>query len=241
MPLFNGYRSKIFYTGNGSEQTLSIFFPYLDPTHIHVKVADVLQDDATWDYVTSETLAITAVNNASIEIFRSTPYDPMVTFSNASLLNEDDQNMAALQAIYLIEELLDGQTQLISDVDVINTQQSTALTFVFDGGGEEIIAGVNVPLLIPFACTIVRGYILADQTGDIVVDIWKDDIASYPPTDADSITASAPLTISSDTASTDATLTGWTTAVSANDVVVANVDSITTIQRATVVLVVTRA
>ncbi|MDA2917870.1 hypothetical protein MYX64_13700, partial [Nitrospinae bacterium AH_259_B05_G02_I21] len=70
--------------------------------------------------------------------------------------------------------------------------------------------------------------------GSIVVDIWKDTYTNYPPTDADSITASAPVTITSATKSEDSTLTGWTTGITADDIVRYNVDSITTITRVTV-------
>jgi len=78
--------------------------------------------------------------------------------------------------------------------------------------------------------------VLADQTGSIVVDIWKDSYANFPPTDADSITASAPPTISSAQKSQDSTLTGWTTSISAGDILAFNVDSCSTIARVTLSL-----
>ena len=58
-------------------------------------------------------------------------------------------------------------------------------------------------------------------------------------TDADSITASAPVTISSATKAQDATLTGWTTAISAGDVLGFNVDSASTVTKATLTIKVT--
>lgn len=110
------------------------------------------------------------------------------------------------------------------------------ITFVIDGGGSTITTGVKGYLEIPFACTINRATALADQSGSIVVDIWKDTYANYPPVDADSITASAPVTISSATKSQDSTLTGWTTSIAAGDILGFNVDSITTCQRVTISL-----
>jgi len=77
---------------------------------------------------------------------------------------------------------------------------------------------------------------LADQSGSIVVDIWKDTYANFPPTDADTITASAPPTISSAQKSQDAILTGWTKAISAGNILAFNVDSCTTITRVTISL-----
>src|SRR5262245_18801188 len=78
-----------------------------------------------------------------------------------------------------------------------------------------------------FGFTIVGWTLLADQSGSLVVDIWKDTYANYPPTGADSITASAKPTISTATKAQSGTLTGWTTSVSAGDVLRFNVDSVT--------------
>ena len=93
---------------------------------------------------------------------------------------------------------------------------------------------------VPFACTITAATLLADQSGSIVVDIWKDTYANYPPTVADSITAAAKPTLSATTKSTDSTLTGWTKSIAVGDILRFNVDSATTIQRVTVVLTVSK-
>ena len=83
--------------------------------------------------------------------------------------------------------------------------------------------------------------LLADNTGSMVVDIWKDTYANYPPTASpDSITASAKPTLSSAIKSEDTTLTGWTTSISAGDTLRFNVDSCSGITRAVLVLTVTR-
>jgi len=115
------------------------------------------------------------------------------------------------------------------------------ITFVIDGGGSAITTGEKGHLEIPFACTITQVTMLADQSGSIVVDIWKDSYANFPPTDADSITASAPPTISSAQKSQDSTLTGWTTAINAGDILAFNVDSCSTIERVTISLKVTKS
>lgn len=233
------YRSKVFYTGNGGSQNLSLTFPYLDPTHIHVRLDDVLQEDNTWSYVTTETIAVTATDGVVVEIFRSTPFDPLVTFTNASLLNQDDQNTATLQAIYLIEELLDGYTLLGEIVDNFNLTNNTfAVTFVINGGGSEIVAGQKGHIQIPFPCTILEAHAYADQSGSIVVDIWKDTYANFPPTNADSITAAAPITIATATKAKDTALTAWDKEIAAGDILTYNVDSCSTITRVTITLVV---
>lgn len=105
------------------------------------------------------------------------------------------------------------------------------ITAIIDGGGSAITTGIKGDLEIPFACTIQQLTMLADQSGSIVVDIWKDSYANFPPVDADSITASAPPTISSAAKSQDSTLTGWNTAITAGNILRFNVDSCSAITR----------
>lgn len=119
--------------------------------------------------------------------------------------------------------------------------QTTAIGYMIDGGGAAIVAGLlGGSLRIPFAGTIDSVTLLADQTGSIVVDIWKDTFAAYPPTVADSICASAKPTLSSALKSEDTTLTGWTTAIAAGDILRFNVDSAATVQNVTLILKVTK-
>lgn len=119
--------------------------------------------------------------------------------------------------------------------------QVSTLNFVIDGGGAAITTGVKGDLVVDFACTITGVTLLADQSGSIVVDIWKDSYANHPPTVADTITASAKPTISSATKSQDTTLSGWSTSISAGQILRFNVDSVTSIQRLTVALKVSRS
>jgi len=116
-----------------------------------------------------------------------------------------------------------------------------AIGYAIDGGGAQITTGLLLAgLRIPFAATIESVTLLADQTGSIVVDIWKDTLASFPPTDADSICASAKPTLSSARTSEDTTLSGWTTSIAAGDVLFFNVDSATDVQNVTIILKVTK-
>jgi hypothetical protein len=116
-----------------------------------------------------------------------------------------------------------------------------AITYVFDGGGAVLTTGVKGDLLIPFACTINSATLQADQSGSIVIDIWKKAYAtSAPPTVANTITAAAKPTLTTAQSSQDATLTGWTTAITANDMLRFNIDSITTCTRVTLTLKVTK-
>ncbi len=115
-----------------------------------------------------------------------------------------------------------------------------AIEFVIDGGGTTITTGMKGYLEIPFSCAINRNTLLADQSGSIVVDIFKCTYSNFDPTthpaSGDKITASAPPTISTAKKSQDSTLTGWTTAISAGDILGFNVNSVTSIQKATLSL-----
>lgn len=122
----------------------------------------------------------------------------------------------------------------------LDNTKIAALPFIIDGGGSVITTGIKGDLEIPFGCTINRVTVLGDQSGSIVIDVWKDTYANYPPTVADTITASAKPTLSTATKSQDATLTGWTTAISAGDTLRFNVDSITTLTRVLISLKVTK-
>jgi hypothetical protein len=117
---------------------------------------------------------------------------------------------------------------------------STPLGLVFEGGGVALTTGIKGDLYVPFACTITAVTLLADQSGSVVVDIWKDTYGNYPPTVADTITASAKPTLSGAAKSQDTTLTGWTTAIASGATLRFNIDSVATITRLTIILTVSR-
>lgn len=113
-----------------------------------------------------------------------------------------------------------------------------SLNFVIDGGGSAITTGIAGDVFVDFACTISKVTLLADQSGSIVIDIWKAAYASYPPTISNTITASALPTLSSAAKNQDSTLTGWTKAISAGDCLRFNVNSASTVTRVVLALTV---
>ena len=118
--------------------------------------------------------------------------------------------------------------------------QVAGIGITIDGGGSVITTGVKGYLYVPYNCTINSVTMLADQSGSIVVDVWKVAYASFPPTVTNTITASALPTITSAQKSQNLTLTGWTTSVSAGDTIAFNVNSATTITRLNMLLAVTK-
>ena len=127
--------------------------------------------------------------------------------------------------------------QVLSDIG----GKEAGIAFVIDGGGSEIATGIKGDLEVPFDCTITAVTLLADQSGSIVIDIWKQAYADFPPENAQSITSSAVPTITTAVKSQDSTLTGWTVALTKGDTLRFNVDSVTDIERVTLSLTVDRS
>lgn len=163
---------------------------------------------------------ITLVNDAT-----STAQNRFLTGSG------QDFKLAAGQSVDMFYDLTSSRWRLVGP-----HVKKSAIAIVIDGGGSAIATGIYADLPIPRDFYVTAAKMYADQSGSIVVDIWSDTDANYPATDADSITASAPPTISSATKSSDSTLTGWTKLIPAGNVLRFNVDSCTSITRATLIL-----
>lgn len=116
------------------------------------------------------------------------------------------------------------------------------LPVVFDGLGAELVTGIWGDESVHFDGIIVRWRLLAIEEGDIQIDIWKADFASFPPTVADSITGSDTPTLSGTDHDESTALTGWTTAITgpsadhAGDTLRFNIDSVSGITKATLEL-----
>ncbi len=116
-----------------------------------------------------------------------------------------------------------------------------ALEFVIDGSGAEITLGEKGHIRAPFSGIIRSVSLFADQIGSIEVDIWKTDLAGFPPIVANSITGGHPPSITDDQDSEDTVLTGWERTVNEGDVFAFHVDSISAIQRVTISLKIQRS
>lgn len=121
----------------------------------------------------------------------------------------------------------------ITDERTIASEQFS-LTFVIGDGVVAITTGVKGDIEIPFNCLVTQYTLMADASGSIVIDLWKDTYANFPPTVADTITAAAKPTLSSSQKYQDTTLTGWTKTFSAGDVIRFNVDSAATVKLVTI-------
>jgi len=115
-------------------------------------------------------------------------------------------------------------------------EDNATIQVVFDGGESAIAVGTQLWVEVPFSCAIQQETLLADVSGSIKIDIWKDTYANYPPTDADTITGANEPEIVADIKDQDSTLTDWIKTIVAGDILVFNVDSCTTITKCTVSL-----
>lgn len=94
--------------------------------------------------------------------------------------------------------------------------QSPGCTFGDGSATASVTDGLVGYVRVPYSGTITRADIVADVTTTASVAVWK--AAGAIPTVANLISASAPVTLSGATVGSDTTLTGWTTTITAGDV-----------------------
>jgi hypothetical protein len=101
--------------------------------------------------------------------------------------------------------------------------------------GSPALVADTAYITVPHACTIAAWNITVNA-GTATFDIWKVATGTAIPTSSNSITASAQPAISTGTAIHSTTLTGWTTSVSANDIVGINLKIVSTATFASIVV-----
>jgi len=109
-----------------------------------------------------------------------------------------------------------------------------SLNFVIDGGSSVITTGLKGFIEWGFAATITGWTILADQVGDIVVDVWKDNYGNFAPTVDDTIAGSEKPTLFNTQKNQDLTLTSFSTTVLEGDIWAFNVDSASDVNKVTI-------
>tara|TARA_Y100001956_G_C4128266_1_gene191671 strand:+ start:2321 stop:4027 length:1707 start_codon:yes stop_codon:yes gene_type:complete len=97
------------YTGDGTQDTFSITFPFLSNPHVIVKVADVTKTEGTHYNITSGNVVFTSGNEpasaAAVRIQRETEKtSPLVDFKDGSTLLEADLDTATRQSFYISQE-----------------------------------------------------------------------------------------------------------------------------------------
>ncbi len=167
-------------------------------------IAVTAQSDGTVDYVVDDDLSLYDNSSSGFVTASST-----TTFTNKTL----DANGTGNSLTNVDEDNALNGSDLVTD----------GICFVVDGGGSVLTAGKKGQLVIPYSATINNVTLIADQSGTVQIDINKSTYSGFPTTS--SITASAVPALSSAQKYQDSTLTGWTTAITAGDILEYEVDS----------------
>ena len=122
---------------------------------------------------------------------------------------------------------------VIADLtDVREFTREATINIGFGVTGEALATGVYYGLQfeVPADCFLLAWTIVADQSGDCVIDFWMDTYANYPPTNADTITGANEPALSSAQKAQNTSPTDWTRVWEKGDFIVPNVDSATTVE-----------
>ncbi|WP_142850675.1 phage tail fiber protein [Telmatospirillum sp. J64-1] len=99
--------SFVQYVGDGRNRNFAVPFPYIDQSHIVIRVNGETVPYIWLDPNTVQT-ATTPPEGAIVDVRRETPRDNrFVTFNDGSVLTGSDINLAVLQTFYIVQEAID--------------------------------------------------------------------------------------------------------------------------------------
>ena len=117
------------FVGNGTNTLFTFGFPYLDRSHISVKVNGTTKS-FTW--VADGSINITPAPTGTVEIRRTTPKDtPPVDFSDGSVLKESDLDLMVRFLLYTAQEAADNTADALAQSSL-----GSALYQVYQGAKE---------------------------------------------------------------------------------------------------------
>jgi len=118
----------------------------------------------------------------------------------------------------------------------INHLQSGSIEAIFNGFGSTLTTGIKGYIRAPFNGTITSYELVAKETGNLVIDIWKDTYDNFPPTVADTISNPNKPTLLAAQKNNDYVLSAWNRSISQGDWIAFNIDSVSSITLATLSL-----
>lgn len=111
--------SYIEYTADGNTFQFSIPFPYIERSHVLVKVDGAA---ATFSWISSSVIQLAEAPAAQsvVRVYRSTPKATrMVNFTNGSVLRESILDKDANQMFYTMQEVYDSFQELLPVIETI--------------------------------------------------------------------------------------------------------------------------
>ncbi len=201
---------------------------------LHTEVRGLTTTSATSDPTTAAADSVSALIAIRLSGWKRTLFDDHEVMPN---IHHPRQ--------HAIESTADHSTSAGTDGYVLRQQGDSTfgweadygtIELVIDGGGSAITTGVKADVEVPYDCEIQGWTLAADQAGSIVIDVWKDTYANFPPTSADTITGTEKPTLSSSQTNQDLSLTTWNTLLNRGDWLRFNVDSALTVTRVTLSL-----
>lgn len=147
------YLSRALYEGDGTTTKYTVPFPYLAQSDVSLLVNNVSSPFIWLNASQIQTFGFEPPEGSSVLVIRNTTVDAaLVTYTNASVLTEDQLNRATLQNLYLTQELfdlynatLDGSLSKVAAGNGITIVDPTQLlqTITYDILDSELLADLN--------------------------------------------------------------------------------------------------
>jgi len=111
------------------------------------------------------------------------------------------------------------------------------ISVTFDGGGIELSTGLKGVGPVLEDGTLTGWTLFADAVGDMVVDVWVNNLGDDDPTDQDSVTGEAPPLLMMERQAEDTILNGWNKTLVKGGTIGFHIDSVIGIEKALLVLI----
>ena len=161
------------------------------------------------------------------------PYTPnnnqqlIVTKNGLFLDPSNDYNISGDQVVFTTPPTISDDIVIIALAAAADLTRT--VNYVIDSGSLPMQLGDKGKLTIDVTGVIENIRVLADQTGDIVLDIGKASFADYPA--FNSITAGQRVQLTNSNKYFDDVLNNWTTTITAGDILRFDVISVNNIRR----------
>ncbi len=151
----------------------------------------------------------------------------IVTKNGLFLDPSNDYNISGDKIVFTTPPAVSDDVVIIALAAVADLTRT--VNYVIDSGSLPMQVGDKGKLTIDVTGVIENIRVLADQTGDIVLDIGKASFADYP--NFNSITAAQRVQLSNSNKYFDDVLNNWTTTITAGDILRFDVISVNNIRR----------